>query len=71
MTSNRIGLKIKERRLELGLTQPELSEKTGVSQAYISRLEAGRHQPTFMVMIRICSALQITVDELTGQMKGS
>lgn len=34
-----LGNKIRNRREELGLTQPELAEKTKLTQGYISRVE--------------------------------
>ncbi len=71
MNPNIIGLKIKDRRKELGMTQPELAEKAGISQGSISRVESGKLNPTFMVMIRICSALHMTTDELAGNQKGA
>ena len=71
MNPNIIGLKIKDRRKELGMTQPELAEKTGISQGSISRVKSGKLNPSFMAIIRICSALQMTTDELTGEKKGA
>lgn len=44
-------------RLEAGLTQAELSEKTGISQPHISNLEVGRFEPTLKTLQTLVSAL--------------
>lgn len=46
------------RRKELGLTQEELAEKAGVSQAYISRLERGKLDPRLSTMRKIRAVLE-------------
>lgn len=38
--------KVKEYRMEIGMSQEELSEKSGVSRAIISGLESGRIKDT-------------------------
>ena len=37
-----IGNKIKELRIQEGLTQEELADKTGTKKSYISRIERGK-----------------------------
>lgn len=39
--SFRLGVMLKEARLEANLTQEELAEKTGTKKSYISRIERG------------------------------
>ena len=48
---------IMKARIETGLTQKELSEKTGISQADISRLEHGTANPSIKTLQRIAAAL--------------
>lgn len=36
------GLALRQRRIERGLTQEQLSHETGIRQSYISEVEAGR-----------------------------
>lgn len=48
---------IMKARIETGLTQKELSEKTGISQADISRLEHGTANPSIKTLQRIATAL--------------
>ena len=44
-------------RIENGLTQKQLSEKTGISQAGISRIERGTANPSVKTLQRIAEAL--------------
>lgn len=44
-------------RLQQGLTQKQLSEKTGISQADISRIERGTANPSLKTLQRIATAL--------------
>lgn len=44
-------------RIESGLTQKQLSEKTGISQADISRIERGTANPSVRTLQRIAEAL--------------
>jgi len=43
-------------RSEAGLTQRELAEKMGTSQAYIARLEGGKEKPSTRTLNRIAKA---------------
>ena len=56
--------KIKKRRLELGMTQAQLSERSGIAQSSISEIESGRHVPTLEVAIRLAQALERHVEDL-------
>ena len=53
-----IGRAIRERRLDLGLTQTELAERAGMTQPALSRLEAGGVIPTIPLLERISAALE-------------
>ncbi|HIH72108.1 MAG: Transcription regulator [Thermococcales archaeon 44_46] len=48
---------IKKLRKELGITQEELAEKAGVTQAYIAKLESGKVDPRLSTFNRILQAL--------------
>ena len=57
--------RIKEARLEQGLTQEELAEKSGISRVTISGLESGKLVVTTTdTLIKIASALGRTVSEI-------
>lgn len=61
-----IGKEIRERRKELGITQPELAELAGVNVNTVVRLERGVTNPTLEVLVRIGEALGM---EVTMQVK--
>ena len=62
-----IGLKIKQKRKSLNLTQLQLAEKVNLTESSISRYESGKiaTMPTSTVN-KICSALHIEPSELLG-----
>jgi transcriptional regulator with XRE-family HTH domain len=62
-----IGLKIKQKRKALNLTQLQLAEKVGLTESSISRYESGKiaTMPTSTVN-KICKELYIEPAELLG-----
>ncbi len=62
----RIAENIAARRAELNLTQEELAEKVGVTQAFISLVEKGFKTPSVEVTKRLADALDTTIDELVS-----
>jgi len=52
-----IGRSVRERRLDLGLSQTELARRAGMTQPALSRLEAGGVIPTIPLLERISAAL--------------
>ena len=53
-----LGYKIKEKRLELGLSQQELARKARVDQSDISKLEKGTANPSLKMIRRITDSLK-------------
>ena len=56
-----IGEKIKACRLTSRMTLKQLAAKAGCTDAYLSKLERGRANPSIMILKRIASALQMKV----------
>ena len=52
---------ILDARIRAGLTQTELSKKTGISQADISRLENGTRNPSLALLKRLADAMNMTL----------
>ncbi len=48
-------------RKESGLTQKQLSEKTGITQADISRLEKGNANPSLRTLQRLAAGMNMRV----------
>ncbi len=59
-----LGKKIKSLRKKNNITLTRLSELSGVSQGYLSRIENGKHDPTFSVLLQIARALKIQIGML-------
>ena len=60
----------KQRNLK-GWSQAKLSEISGVSQTYISDLEANKKNPTIPIVKKLALALCISVTELLGDDENS
>lgn len=53
-------------REQKGWTQLRLSQESGVSQTYISELEAGKFHATGPILRKLARAIGVTIDELLG-----
>ena len=62
-----IGENIRLRRVQLKMTQVELSKKTGIKQPTICAIEKGINKPTIETAVLISDALGSTVSDLIGQ----
>ena len=60
-----LGALLRAQRQSKGLSLRELATRTGISNAYLSELERGRHEPSLSVLRAIASALD--TGELVGQ----
>jgi DNA-binding XRE family transcriptional regulator len=54
-----LGIQFRGARIDRGLTQIELSELTGVSQADISRIERGAGNPTEATLQRLAASRKL------------
>ena len=50
---------LREKRIEMKITQQELSERTGLKRSYISRIERGVTDMQLSSLIRISRALNL------------
>jgi transcriptional regulator with XRE-family HTH domain len=56
---------IRDRREELGLSQERLAEECGFDRTYISMLERGTRNPSFLNLLKIAGGLKTSVSKLT------
>ena len=54
-----VGQNVRRIRQQQGLTQEQLSEKSGFTQQYLSGLESGRRNPTIVSIYQIATALGV------------
>ena len=59
-----LGVRLKQRRLEAGLTLAALAEQAGFGKAYLSRIESGQKVPPIGSLARIASVLGIEAASL-------
>ena len=52
---------LKTKRKELGLTQKELAERTGINQADISKLENGTRNPSVNLLKRLADGMDMVL----------
>ena len=55
---------VRERRLELGLTQSDLEDETALDRSYISKLELAKRVPDLLAIFHIAKRLQLEPHEL-------
>jgi putative transcriptional regulator len=51
-------------RSELGMTQEELAEKTGVSRQTIIAIEKGNYSPSVLLALKIAKSFKVSVEEV-------
>src|SRR3546814_1876837 len=56
-----LGSNCKKRRAELGMSQAELAERSGVAASHLSHMEQGNANPTLDVLQQLAEELQTTV----------
>ena len=62
-----IGLKIKERRQAVGITQEHISNELEVNPSHISNIECGRANPSLTALVKIANILECSVDYFLGE----
>ena len=60
----RVGLRIRELRLERGLTQEKAAERVRMLVSNYARIEQGRQNVTVDTLVRIARVLRVEVPEL-------
>lgn len=67
MEDTSIGLRIKQRRKELGLTQLQIKQDAGISSGNMSDIENGNKLPSASALIMLSKVLDCSIDWiLTG-----
>lgn len=65
-----IGTRIRNLRIEKGMTLTELAEKAGIAKSYLSNIERDlQNNPTFEYINKVAKALNIEQEKLLIDMK--
>lgn len=66
------GRNIKKRRSNLGIPQYELAERLDISPNHLSSLETGKAKPSFDLLCKLCTELNVPPDYLMlGSMRSN
>jgi transcriptional regulator with XRE-family HTH domain len=63
---HKLGKRIKALREMKGISQQELASMCDFEKSNMSRLEAGRTNPTVVTLLKICDALSIDLQDLVN-----
>lgn len=59
-----LGRRLRARREALGVSLRQFARELNVSASFISQLETGKTQPSVATLYAICSALQMSIDDV-------
>lgn len=59
--------RLRRLRLELGLTQEELSKEIGIPKSTYQGLETGRSEANFEMLVRLANYFDVSIDYLLGR----
>lgn len=54
-----LGRRVRDRRLELGLSQEHLAETSALHRTFIGSIERGERNPSLVSLVRISAALEL------------
>jgi DNA-binding XRE family transcriptional regulator len=67
----KLGARVKSRRSELSISQEELAFKCGFDRTYISLVERGLRNISFINLLTLAQGLEITISSLTQDINGT
>lgn len=62
-----LGRAIASLRIERGFSRYDLVARTPISYPYIAEIEAGRKEPSYLMLCRLASALEVTAAQLLAR----
>ncbi len=68
MITDKIGLRVKELRTELGLSQEKLALKAEIDRTYLAGVEQGKRNPSVKSLEKIIYALGVRFSEFFKDM---
>ncbi|WP_370894865.1 helix-turn-helix domain-containing protein [Janibacter sp. GXQ6167] len=64
-----MGAFIRSQRMLSNMSLRQLSQATQISNAYLSQIERGMHDPTLRVLVQIGDALHLSIEEMLQKAK--
>ena len=68
MINKKIGLRIKELRTSLGLSQEKLALKAEMDRTYLAGIEQGKRNPSIKSLEKVIDALEVNFGEFFKDM---
>ena len=65
------GMAVRERRLQVSLSQEELASAANVERSHMGKIERGEHMPNLVMILRLSRALSISPGVLVDQVAAS
>jgi transcriptional regulator with XRE-family HTH domain len=62
----KFGEKVRQRRIELGISQEELATRAGVHRTYIGMIERAEKNVTLESIDKVCKALNVSLKDFFG-----
>ena len=62
-----LGLVLKERRLELKVSQETFADAAGLDRTYVTMMEVAKKQPSISVFWKLAEGAQLTASELAAR----
>jgi transcriptional regulator with XRE-family HTH domain len=69
--AGRLGHNIRELRQARGFTQQQMAKLSGLPRATWSNLESGSSNPTLTVLHAVCTAFQVSLEEIVAEPRAS
>ncbi len=66
-----LGKAIRAKRLSLGLSQEAVATRCGFDRTYVSMLERGVRNPSFLNLLKLAAGLETSVSQLTEVYDGT
>ena len=66
MLKESVGKRLRERRLQLNMTQKEVADALGVAQPVYQRFEKGIYECSYEQLAELCKLFDISADYLLG-----
>jgi len=64
-----LGVAIRDLRLKAGLSQEAFADEVGMDRSYIGGIERGEHNVAVINLLKIASALNISLSQLSHKAK--
>ena len=61
---NNFATNLRVERARKKITQERLAEMADITPEYLARIEAGKYNPTLVVVVKLAEALDINIDKL-------